>query len=499
MKKKCICLVRVSSEAQSYDEQSRVIYNLAKEDGYDEDSILVIADKESAIKLSEEERNGLTTLKKYIQEDDSIDRVYLFALDRLARRKKVIFSIIEFLIEHKVNMIIKEPNHISLLNDDGTVNETTDLIISLFASLSEQEMKNKQARFKRAKAANKRNNLYNGGNVPIGYKIKNREFVKDENEFISELFTMYSTGNYSHGDLAVYFHNKGYLIDTKIQLIRQRITSILHNVIYTGKPSKNGYVYPRIISDELFEKCQNICLNKANRKGRNSKKLTCKDYLCRGLLRTENNEPMSVHTIVNSYVSYESTCNIMCNVLDYSVWYMVCPILTVYNSHKRNELFEENRKEIEDLNKFIKTSEKNIEKYKERIDALDESFYVEGRINREKYLKMSGEIRSRSEKESENISKYKERIKDLSLVFNSSDKEILNTRDLFSIKDKDTKFDLLREIVQKIIVKKTDKKYIKEIEIFFKHISSTVEYMINTYRKEILIDNEVIKINPDIK
>ena len=62
---KCILLVRVSTEAQSYDEQEKELYDLAHFYGYKDKDISSIATKESAIKLDEEERFGLNRMKNY--------------------------------------------------------------------------------------------------------------------------------------------------------------------------------------------------------------------------------------------------------------------------------------------------------------------------------------------------------------------------------------------------------------------------------------------------
>ena len=53
---KAILLVRVSTKAQDFDEQEREIYNMAIKDGYLPECIIPVCEKESGIKLAEEER-----------------------------------------------------------------------------------------------------------------------------------------------------------------------------------------------------------------------------------------------------------------------------------------------------------------------------------------------------------------------------------------------------------------------------------------------------------
>jgi DNA invertase Pin-like site-specific DNA recombinase len=64
---KCILLVRVSTEVQSYEEQEKELFDLAIKHGYTHNEITAVAYKESAIKLKEEERAGLNEMKNLIE------------------------------------------------------------------------------------------------------------------------------------------------------------------------------------------------------------------------------------------------------------------------------------------------------------------------------------------------------------------------------------------------------------------------------------------------
>ena len=61
MKDKCIILSRVSTLIQDLVQQTEAVRKQAMADGYED--IVVIEDKESAVKLDEESRLGLTRLK----------------------------------------------------------------------------------------------------------------------------------------------------------------------------------------------------------------------------------------------------------------------------------------------------------------------------------------------------------------------------------------------------------------------------------------------------
>ena len=150
--KKAILLVRVSTEKQNFDEQEKQLYNMAITDGFKDNEIIPIAEKESGIKLSEDERKGLNRLKEEISKG-GVNTVYVWEVSRIGRKKKVIFSIVELLQQHKIQLIVKEP-FIKLLNDDGSINDGAETILTLFAQMAESEMRNKQARWQRTRRAN---------------------------------------------------------------------------------------------------------------------------------------------------------------------------------------------------------------------------------------------------------------------------------------------------------------------------------------------------------
>jgi DNA invertase Pin-like site-specific DNA recombinase len=98
---KVIILSRVSTESQNLEQQTQEILKQVYKDGYTDEDIIIIEDKESAIKLSEEERNGINRLKMYIESNTKIDSIYIYELSRLSRRQKFLFSLREYLIEKK--------------------------------------------------------------------------------------------------------------------------------------------------------------------------------------------------------------------------------------------------------------------------------------------------------------------------------------------------------------------------------------------------------------
>ena len=167
MEKKAIILSRVSSLHQTLEQQTEAVLKEVKNDGYTDDNIIIIEDKESAIKLSEEERNGLNKMKEYIKNDSSINAVYLYELSRLSRRQTVLFSIRDFLIERQIQLICINPS-MRLLDANGKMSQTASLMFSIFSSFCETEMELKKDRMMRGRRYNISIGKIGGGRPPYG-------------------------------------------------------------------------------------------------------------------------------------------------------------------------------------------------------------------------------------------------------------------------------------------------------------------------------------------
>ena len=148
--RKCILFVRVSTLQQSYTEQVKQLAIYAQTKGFATENQIIIANKESATKLSFEEREGLKELYDRINKDESIKAVFVAEVSRIARREDVIFKFKTTLIERKINLYIQHDN-LQLFNDDESINTAAELMFSLLSTLAKQEMIDKQERFKKGK------------------------------------------------------------------------------------------------------------------------------------------------------------------------------------------------------------------------------------------------------------------------------------------------------------------------------------------------------------
>ena len=83
---KTIILSRVSTINQSLEQQTKELVEIAVKDGYDRKDIIVIENKESAIKNDEEHRLGLVEMKEAILNDPTINCVYCREVSRVGTR-----------------------------------------------------------------------------------------------------------------------------------------------------------------------------------------------------------------------------------------------------------------------------------------------------------------------------------------------------------------------------------------------------------------------------
>lgn len=261
---KAILLVRVSTDRQEFDIQEEEIYQLALKDGFSDDQIIPIAEKESGFNLKEDERRGLKRMKDEIEKGD-VSTVYIWEASRLARSVAVGSSILDYLEEHKVQLILKAPS-LKLLNDDLTLNSANRVMIILLITFAEEENRIRKLRMERTRIANSKKGKWNGGTkVMFGYKLdENNYFVinEDEANIVRTIYELYA--NTDMGQELI----RREMLSRGIELSQDRIRRILSRKCYTGQPYKSkvydqklkkhrdGYTItlPQIISEELYEK-----------------------------------------------------------------------------------------------------------------------------------------------------------------------------------------------------------------------------------------------------
>ena len=183
--KKCLCFLRVSSIRQDLTAQREAVLAAAKKE-YKASEIIEVQGKESAIKLDEMERQTLNEMKDVVEQYPSIECIYFFSVDRLARRVSIVMSIKEWADTRQINLVFLNPYPFStwFKSTDGVwkKNEISDVYLMFLSFGAKMEMQIKGERFAAAKALNKEQNKPNG-KILYGYtKDENKNLIFDKKE-----------------------------------------------------------------------------------------------------------------------------------------------------------------------------------------------------------------------------------------------------------------------------------------------------------------------------
>lgn len=476
---KAILLVRVSTERQNLDRQEQELYNLAVKDGYSDENIICIAEKESGIKLDETERNGLNRMKEAIENDDTINCVYVWEISRIARRKKILFSILEYLTKRQIQLIIKEPS-IKLLNDDRSINEGSETIFTLFSQISESEMRNKQVRFKRGKERNALIGKYGGGIIKYGYTLdENKNYIINEKEadVVRRIFNMYVYENKSHEKITKELNQLGL---TKNKCQKSFVTKTLNSPEYTGKSNRCGLerTYPIIISEELYSQVRKKAVaNKTNSdKSQNT-------YFCKSLIKCKCGSKYVGSSTSLQYICYSrfhKDCkigiDININLCDSIAWYHAKHLKF---NQDINEYKDDNIKYNEKIdinNEKIKQSQLNIDKLLKKSEKLDYDFYINSSIPEQRYNQFKEIFKTEENELNKSIRKWKNENNDYLRLIERNIKEIEDIENITNNQDIDIQvtkniemmnniFDKIDSVTDDNVKKQIINDYIKEINI----------------------------------
>ena len=118
--KKVICFTRVSTAVQDLEPQRKEVEKAILSDGFKKDEIAYVAGKESGFK-DEEERETIKLLRQALEDNPEAKDIYIFAIDRLARRVSIFLSIKENILDKNgINLTFLNPCKSStMIKEDG--------------------------------------------------------------------------------------------------------------------------------------------------------------------------------------------------------------------------------------------------------------------------------------------------------------------------------------------------------------------------------------------
>lgn len=484
---KAILLVRVSTERQSFDAQEQELFQLAIADGYSENDIIPICEKESGIKLKEEERKGLNTMKQLIESDSLIDCVYSWEISRIARRKKILFSILEYLTDRKIQLIIKEP-YIRLLNPDGSINDSAETTFTLFAQMAESEMRNKAARFKRAKQEMIKNYQYRGGWLPLGYKVDNGYIVIAEEQatIVRLIFSLYIEGVSSY-KMSKELQSRGYEF---------KLTTIRH--ILANKNYCSG-LYPIIISKEIWDrKCE---VAKAN--DRSVDKSKSNIYFGAKLIKCPCGRSYIAFTSNATYVcvgkhmggNCTNTKGMSINAMDSLLWYIAKKEYSMFLAYKNQETIKQLTEEKIIWEQKLNALDKQYQKIDTKLGNI--AFLLsDAAITKEVYIARKAKILAEKTEIDNNAINYQSEIDRINSILStehtSENKTLQELVDNYLMPIHLKQQELLLELDKLSDERKYDiiHQYIKSVEI--EHIDVCNKNIIVTYNGFIGLEKEVL-------
>ena len=446
---KVILFSRVSSLGQDLTQQNDELYAEAKRNGFAESDIILIEQKESAIKLDEEERKGIQQLKETIL-SQQIECVIIYEISRLARRPTVLYSVRDFLIEHGVNLICMKP-YMRLLDPDGKMSQTASILFSLFGALSESEMMIKKERMRRGRLAKREQLKYIGGYVMMGYtwdKETDKIYInEEERDTVVEIFERYANGE-SKRQIAKDLVDRGKLRYDKYTTACVMLGRMIRRTEYAGIKGST-YDYPPIISQELFYKVRQKAESKNNYKIRIQGL-----YYLQGIIHWKyNGMLMSPAKLSVQYRAWDEKTNtgtmINLDYIESLAWYFAVEYKKRISGPEKmkmvQHIFEEtirNNQRMENAIEEHRAIEKTIERINERV--------VRGKMSDRQGDRMIEEQKMRLNELDSNMLKYREDSKQLQKQMDNLEHSI---DDYSNISD-EQKNRIIRECIKRIDIDK---------------------------------------------
>lgn len=487
--KKCLCFQRVSSLRQDLTAQREAVIKAAGEK-YKKSEIIEVQGKESAIKLDEMERQTLNEMKSYVELYPSIESIYFFSVDRLARRVSVVMSIKEWADEKKINLVFLNPYPFStwFRTTDGEwkKNEISDIYLMFLSFGAKMEMEIKNERFAAAKALNKQNNRPNG-KILYGYTTdenKNLAYDKPKAKVVRWIFDCYLKKGKSTAEIFDEGVELGYWQDLKARTSKaNHIRIILKNYCYAGKPNNSGLVYPAIVDVEEIDEAIKLMNSKFNK----PKSYTRNTYLCKGILKDE----MTGYTMIANrwHVKYnirqkvEGRYGVNINVADTLLWRTAFECKWNLLSHADEGQQDNIKEQLTDISTRIVTLKERIEKdiqprYSKAYDAFVNG---RGRITQQMYDNTISSLDNEHREIQNKIESLEKRETELySLLDELMNKEKMDISiyTLKEITDDKQRLEIIKECITGMTVKKIGhKKYIFKVHSLMYTSPNTYLYM----------------------
>lgn len=437
------------------------------------------------------------------------DLILTKEVTRFARNTLDSISYTQKLLENGVGVYFQSDNINTIMPD-------SELRLTIMASVAQDEVRklSERVKFGFSRSIEKKRVL--GNNNIFGYRKDKAKLVihEEEAKMIRELFEIYSHGEMGFYKISEYFKQKGYKGKNGTPISSQTLRRIIRNPKYKGyyrtgtvkvvdyklhkaqkMPKEEWQVFeckeniPAIVSEELWEKCNNIlekksasCLNRVE-----NKDVFKSRYAFSGLIyckEHEGEEHMPGYNRISGNKRSNKPAWACSRYITYGLKECESPIIQESELIEilkvvLNKFFYNKEEIIEDLmNKYkkynftkdfemeISNVESNINVIQSKKDKLLE-LTIKNLLSDEEFYKRNEELNKEIEKQQEKIKGLKEEKENLSSIEDNM-KQIKGALEK-KIKIDENIEDLIKLLVDKIYVSKVngDRKHIK-LEIYFK-------------------------------
>lgn len=186
---------------------------------------------------------------------DEIDCVVVWEMSRLGRSLSTVINAVEDFSKRGINVIALKENFTSL-DDNGKQTPTATMMLSMLSAMAVIE---RNSIIERTKSGRKERILSGQSpyslKAPFGYSrtANGLEVNEEEAIIVRDIFDKYLNG---------FTQNE---IGTLYNMTQVRVSRILHNSVYTGKPFSNVVQQiigcPQIVDDDIFNKANEMCKN----------------------------------------------------------------------------------------------------------------------------------------------------------------------------------------------------------------------------------------------
>jgi site-specific DNA recombinase len=245
-----VAFYRVSLQNMETDRQKEDVQRYCNAFGWD---IIQEFEEKVSGKAELKDRKELQSFMKYV-EIHKPDYCVVSELSRIGRSNLTLL-IIEQLTKMKICFVSLKEN-LKTLNDDKTINPSTQLLIDILNGINKFELETIKYRVKSGLHKTISGGTWSGGNAPYGYNILNKKLViNSDSETVKMIFEKYAD-NWGTHKIASHLNVNDILTKTGVQWKDTSINKILNNSIYCGKRKwlKELIDMPelQIISEGLF-------------------------------------------------------------------------------------------------------------------------------------------------------------------------------------------------------------------------------------------------------